>query len=224
MTDSIGIFISHKSEDEPIARRVRDLLASRSGRIRGFISSEIDPGTEWFRAIKKSILESRILLLLLVKPRMDWDWPLLEAGLAVDLNDDGHRSVICLHHPGIRPPSPLTNWQTVPANNDQLVRFLKLLYGSNTYTGCETPLNQALAENSDLIGRLATELGSVFSAEETLPWFPHLRMVLSFEHPEMPGEADPALLEELGQTRKIPSDTRVQKIERSFDAPSLRAG
>ena len=212
MSEELGIFISHKSDDEPIARQIRDLLASGSNQINGFISSEIKAGDDWFKRIKESILESKILLLLLIKPRVDWDWPLLEAGLAVDLNDDGLRRVVCLHHPKTTPPAPLTNWQTVPADEEHLNKFLQSLYGDADYVGLKTPLHEKLANNATLLSRLSEDISSLFSSDDVLPWFPHNRMVLSLESAERPGTVDEKLLAELRETGKIPVSAMVRKV------------
>ena len=154
----LNIFISHKHEDNPAAVTVRDTLSKYGGnQIQVFVSSDIPAGADWFDCIRKQLIASNLLLLFTDK-KLSWDWCLYEAGMFTRLDGDSHRRVICLHSPDLTPPEPLKHLQAVPANTNEIVKFLSTLYRSNTYTQVDEPINSHIKD--DELRRAASDISA----------------------------------------------------------------
>jgi hypothetical protein len=158
-TPVLNIFISHKHEDNPAAVAVRDILAKYGGnQIQVFVSSDIPAGADWFECIRKQLIASNLLLLLFTDKRLSWDWCLYEAGMFTRLDEVSYRRVICLHSPDLTPPEPLKHLQAVPAKTSDVIKFLRNLYGTNTYTQADQPINSYLTDEE--LGRAAGDIAS----------------------------------------------------------------
>jgi hypothetical protein len=78
------IFVSHYSEEKPIAQAVHDLLeVTYSGFADVFISSDIAPGTDWLRDIKESLNGSDEVLSIFTYKSADRPWINIETGYGV---------------------------------------------------------------------------------------------------------------------------------------------
>lgn len=78
------IFISHYSEEKPIAQIVHDLLEEGySGFADVFISSDVAPGNDWLYDIKKSLNASDEILTVFTYKSADRPWINIETGYGV---------------------------------------------------------------------------------------------------------------------------------------------
>lgn len=78
------IFVSHYGDEKPIAQAVHDLLEQAySGFADVYVSSEIAPGTDWLRDVKKSLNESDEVLTIFTYKSADRPWINIETGYGV---------------------------------------------------------------------------------------------------------------------------------------------
>jgi hypothetical protein len=83
-SDLYRIFVSHYSEEKPIAQTVHDLLEEAYSGFAGvFISSDIAPGTDWLQDIKKSLNASDEILTVFTHKSADRPWVNIETGYGV---------------------------------------------------------------------------------------------------------------------------------------------
>jgi hypothetical protein len=140
---SVNIFISHKSEDLPTAKKIRDSLKEldrEDNVLKFFLSEEMPQGEDWYQWIKKRLVESNLLLLLFTDAQQDWGWCLYEAGLFDRLEETTHHRIICLHPTNLDPPRPLKHLQSVPAELSRVRLFLEHLYTETQLTGLPEPI------------------------------------------------------------------------------------
>lgn len=82
-----GVFISHITEEAPIADAVKVYLKRCFGHtLSVFVSSDydsIETGEEWYRAIVESLLRAKVVIALLSKYSIDRRWINFEAGITV---------------------------------------------------------------------------------------------------------------------------------------------
>ena len=203
--DVISVFITHKHEDEKAARSIKEMLKVISGsRADFFISEEIQPGKDWFEAIRESIAKSQLLIFLYTDPTNTWDWPLLEAGMFLRLEGED-RPIILLHNPKSEPPPQLQRFQSVKAEPDNVKEmFLKKLFGSSELTGVESPINEAFASSEAELNRVANEICDLISSPTERKYY---ILYLCFR-------VDPKLLNE----GRIPDETAVTSNSESFEA------
>ena len=148
MTETLNIFLSHKSEDAETARGLKACLTrlAERGKLNVFLSEEIVAGDDWFAWIRRRLGDSNLLLLLFTDKTLSWDWCLYEAGLFENLQadkDTNLRRVVCLS--GVDEiPNPLKHLQAVEANKESVRKFLTDLYLGTELTGFATPLSPLL--------------------------------------------------------------------------------
>ena len=187
--DKVHIFVSHKSEDKKIALEIKKQLCRYAAdRIEVYCSEEIEPGDDWLTWIKTKVCKSNLLLLLFTDPSASWDWCLFEAGLFLELTGDKFKRVVCLHHPNTDPPKPLMNLQTLPAEEELLIEFLKLFYGGTELMGLNTVINEVHANDEDEINRQAKKIIKLFAPANYSRWYPLRRLVLSLPKSPSVGE------------------------------------
>lgn len=202
--DKVHIFVSHKSEDKKIALEIKKQLCRYAAdRIEVYCSEEIEPGDDWLTWIKTKVCKSNLLLLLFTDPSASWDWCLFEAGLFLDLTGDKFKRVVCLHHPNTDPPKPLMNLQTLPAEEELLIEFLKLFYGGTELMGLNTVINEVHANDEDEINRQAKKIIKLFAPANYSRWYPLRRLVLSLPKSN--------LVKELKDTKTIPDGAAVDE-------------
>ena len=160
----IKIFISHKHEDERTAIGLKAAIERYgAGRVQIFLSEDTPTGSNWINWIQKSLSKSNLFILVFTDASRNWDWPLYEAGLFTRLDDIEGRPLICLHSENLTPPPPLRHLQSVPANIDEIKRFLKNLFVRANLQGISKPLNPAMAEQPEELERAATEIVDLVS-------------------------------------------------------------
>jgi hypothetical protein len=118
-------FISHKAKDYALARAIATLLMANMERTRLFLSDEIPKGNDWRKAIQSSLDQCDCLIMIYTDPTEDWGWCLYEAGYFDSKSTDSEsKRIFCLHHPSVQPPDPLANRQTIPATEEEVLRWL----------------------------------------------------------------------------------------------------
>ncbi|MEM6675349.1 MAG: toll/interleukin-1 receptor domain-containing protein [Planctomycetota bacterium] len=165
----LEVFISHKHEDEKMARVLSERLELYgAGRVSSFISQRIAPGNDWFEEIRKKLSTADALILLFTAEHAAWDWPLFEVGLATNIDDSQPCRIVCFHPPELEPPDPIKFAQAVKADENGIEEFLYKFFCTSEVTGCDPPLNQKLAENRDPLRELAAMVAGGF--ELVKPW------------------------------------------------------
>jgi len=153
--DKLRIFISHKFKDKRIAENItNELKIYASGRLEFFFSTP--PGEDYRKKIDEELKVSDWLLLLYTDPTAEWDWCMFEVGFFAAKVENSEHRVICLHSedPDVTPPKPLDRWQSVKANEEEVSKLLKQLYGDPLRHGI-APLNPDLASDPERLKGLA---------------------------------------------------------------------
>lgn len=116
MPEHVRVFVSHKSDDFPLADGLRSLIVKSSSGVRVFLSEKgICAGEEWDRKIRRELAQSDLLILLYTDPSKQWDWPLFEAGLYTPLavGEEAKRKPIVCMHLGKQAPPPLRDVESI---------------------------------------------------------------------------------------------------------------
>lgn len=82
----LGIFISHISEEKPIALKLQAFLEACFPEIPVFVSSDrtsIESGDKWFQSILKGLSTSNVVIVLLSKASLERRWINFEAGFGM---------------------------------------------------------------------------------------------------------------------------------------------
>jgi hypothetical protein len=125
----LNVFLSYKTQDSEIAKRLRTTLES-FGRnwIEVFYAERLSPGEKWSEAIHQQLQDCDCLLVLYTDPAEHWDWCMYEAGYFRGFQRDG-RPLYCLHPECIPRPGPLQDHQSVPATREKVKNFLGSISG-----------------------------------------------------------------------------------------------
>ena len=181
------IFISHKSDEKETAELFKAKLETyAAGKFECFISEQIPHGKDWLEEIRRSLLEARVLLLLLTRPEIPLDWQLYEAGLATSLREPGRCRTVCFHPEGVSPPDPVKHYQAVEATKEGIMQFLQQLFGGQEIVEADPPINQAFANSSNEISAVAKELSKRFRVAKT--WEQRFTNYLVLRHDGTPIE------------------------------------
>ena len=174
----IRVFISHKSEDDTLAYRLRDILERRCPQLRCYVAGN-DYGADWRSRIENELKEAHVLLLLFTSPARDWDWPLYEVGLYHSLDDRRLGKVIYFHASIVR-PGPLQNLQGVKIDSEAqepVVEFLKQFYRTSSIINSDPPLLPKIRLTE--IRTRANEICTAFETALSSPIYPSYRVVLA---------------------------------------------
>ena len=126
----INIFFSYNHKDEDTAKKIVGQLRKYSARLNIHYMADNSTrlvGKEWRKWIKEKITISNWFILLLPDPSVDWDWCLFETGLFERDLTSGDR-LICIHHPLIKLPGPIDDYHAVPAKQNEVEQFLKMVF------------------------------------------------------------------------------------------------
>jgi hypothetical protein len=161
-TKKIQIFISHKHENKNAASYLKKKLELYgSGKLNVFISEAIAPGKDWKVEIKEKLAQSDVFFLIFTDPSATWDWCLYEAGLYTDIKTNSENRIICIHSVSSEPTDPLHHLQAVKGEKEEFKKFLKYFFGETELpkqiTGVESPINNALAKDNELVEKIARE-------------------------------------------------------------------
>jgi hypothetical protein len=167
MSDTLNIFLSHKSEDAPTARGIKEQLIhlSEDDKLNVFLSEEILAGDDWFKWIRESLGDSNMLLLLFTDVTKSWDWCLYEAGLFEDLEADREedpRRVVCLSGTA-QIPKPLKHLQAVECKPQCVEKFLTDLFLGTELTGFDKPLSPWLERVPEVLGKAADSMSQLIA-------------------------------------------------------------
>ena len=129
--NAVNVFFSYKKKDERVAETIVKLLREHArGKLEieymADFTTEIT-GKQWREKIRASICHANWFILLLPDPSDDWDWCLYETGLFEALGTSADR-LICIHHPDINVPDQIEGYHAVPATNDDVKDFLRMVY------------------------------------------------------------------------------------------------
>jgi len=153
----INVFFSYKkkAKDEDAAYEIIKILRQLSADKLNIIhQGEFEKGKNWREAIKEGVKSANWFILLLPDPSDDWDWCLFETGLFVAQATSADR-LICLHHPNIARPSEISEFNSVPATQEDIEKFLKMaLVDDNPISGLPA-VNKSV---SDQIPDYATKI------------------------------------------------------------------
>ncbi|MGE0825761.1 MAG: TIR domain-containing protein [Candidatus Binatia bacterium] len=198
----VSVFISHKHEDEAMARAIKERGQALAGpHLQVFLSEDIPIGATWYEVIRKNLEEANLLLLLFTDPGASWDWCLYEAGLFQGFfraRDDNNHHVVCLHHPQIQPPGPLQHLQTVPAQQEKMEAFLKDFWYTDKYTGRKLHNDRSLRPAK--IRTMAKEICNLITRKPSIHYYSnYLRLCLSNLQEE-----------QLNKTGELPDSTVIE--------------
>lgn len=210
------IFISHKSDEKETAELFKEKLETyAAGKFECFISEQIPHGKDWLDEIRRSLLEARVLLLLLTRPEIPLDWQLYEAGLATSLREPGRCRTVCFHPEGVSPPDPVKHYQAVEATKAGIMQFLKQLFGGQEIVDAEPPINEAFANSDNEVNSVAEELSKRFRVAKT--WEQRFTNYLVLRHDGAPIEEN-----KIPPTLAIAEDSKALQMFNMAQAPPDR--
>lgn len=142
-----AVFISHKSQDAEMARRLKAVLSSHAPKVNVFLSEEIPPGDHWHDRIEEALRATHWFLLLYTSSDHNWGWCLYEAGLfdGSCTPGDPDRRRICMHHPDEPPPAQFATRQSSFVDRAGVKDFLKTFFLKAGQVP-ETPLDKIADE------------------------------------------------------------------------------
>jgi hypothetical protein len=203
--EPLKIFISHKHNHAFIAKKLKDLLESKSnGLIEVYISDDIPAGTDWLKDIKSALAESDILIFLYLDETLDHSWCWVELGLFMDPGQEKQRNVLCFH-PQEKPPEPLKHLQTIRTESDKIFESLKTLYAGDAYVKRPQPINATLGEDTKRLRELANKIVDLIGTEGVNSWRPphYLTVELCTEQQ----------VAELAATKMLPGEAAVEDYD-----------
>ena len=155
-SERIALFISHKVDlHGEAARRIKDLLESRTERLDVFVCEDVEAGERWRDVIEKNISRTKLLLVLWPGPDADVKW--IQAEIEYFTAKCRKGRLVVLKAPGDPLPGFLSEVQVVDTTRDDLSeRFLAPLYRNPKFTWSRTPLNGRVLQ--DDIERDAQEI------------------------------------------------------------------
>ncbi len=172
----INVFFSYKKKDEETARVIVELLRKKSAdKLKITYQYEFGDdvvGKKWRSKIHSEINNANWFILLLPDPGDDWDWCLYETGLFEAQATSADR-LICLHHPDTNIPNPIEGYQAVAANEDEVEKFLRMVFIKDNPVYGWGPINKAI---EDEIPEMAKEVVNAIRSPVTLvrevyePW------------------------------------------------------
>jgi len=209
MSEKVNVFISHKSEDEATALRVRDILKGfdddQNPIIEFHLSEEIPGGAEWYKWITNQLKLSNILILLFTDPTRNWDWCLYEAGLFDLMDGDHHRRTICLHSSETEPPDPLKHVRAFSAGKKDIERFLNQLFVETTITGLDKPIASWITKAPEKLERAVKDISQLINRTAIeCRWYTKFLVI----HVKDPGTI---------QSGRIPPDAKVEATEKTLE-------
>jgi hypothetical protein len=161
-TNSIQVFVTHKSEDVREVRRFINILRpyDAAERLKFVLVEDMPYGENYRQFIHQNAIEANVLFFLMISPAPEWEWCIYEAGLfAGSRSQDSTKNIITFLNPSIHTlPLPLEHLQAVRTNQDDVERFLRQFYGTTDLTGVEPPINRNFAKFLPAINRAAQQI------------------------------------------------------------------
>jgi hypothetical protein len=147
MTDErVSVFVSHKvASQQRAARRIKEILQSRTERLDVYICEETPAGDNWHEWIQNHISHSQLLLVLIPHTGEDMSWIAMEIANFQSVCPDGR--MVILKHPSQPIPSIVQDRQVIDASRERLVEhFLKPLYQDPDFVRLGAPLNRRITD------------------------------------------------------------------------------
>jgi hypothetical protein len=156
----VSVFFSYKQKDENTAGTVvKELRKACWGDYKLQITYAADfekekVGYLWNEAIRDGIKNAHWFILLLPDPSADWDWCLFETGMFRGQMVSGDR-LICLHHPNIKLPPQIEEFQAVKAEQGTVQNFLRQIFlEENPIPGVKAINKEVGDDIPDIAGRI----------------------------------------------------------------------
>ncbi|HXJ54540.1 MAG TPA: hypothetical protein VNH16_24395 [Burkholderiales bacterium] len=129
----VGVFISYSTENESLAKKLKEeLLDLDAGkRLEVFIAAELG-GRAWRQAIRETLHTAQILLLPYPNKTMKLDWVCYELGM-FHSNEVG-RAVCIMNTQLDSPPDQMSEWQAYRADKKDLRKFFVDLFQKGAFT------------------------------------------------------------------------------------------
>jgi TIR domain len=166
-TNSIKVFVTHKSEDITSVNQFVDILRlyDAAGRLQFVVAEDMPIGENWRQYIHCNVVEANVLFFLMISPAPNWEWCIYEAGLfAGSRSQDSTNNIITFFDPSKNAlPTPLEHLQAVQTNQDNVERFLRQFYGTTDLTGVEPPINRNFSGNPLAIHNAAQQICSLLA-------------------------------------------------------------
>ncbi len=146
------VFISHKDEDQSIAKTLKNALEVLSEfQLKIHLSEEMFHGADWRNWIEKRLIKSDKLIFLYTstESERDWRWCVYEIGIfhgnkisKMKISDtenyqkNNKYDVLCIKHPDIpKPPKPIENIQVCDADEPGIKKlFEQLIYTKDQFS------------------------------------------------------------------------------------------
>ena len=143
------VFISHRHEYAKQVAALKSAIQDCSnGKVRVFISEDIDHGKEWRYELEQTLRDASALLLVYGTPEEDWSWCFYEAGYfaAQPRTPDikGDRRICCIVPPNMPIPGPLSHLQAVTGPDD-LIDAIQDIYKAHDVRYDAAELRDAIA-------------------------------------------------------------------------------
>ena len=199
----VKIFVSKKEDDAARAEKLRDVLAVPLGEAGQIVmSQDIPDGTPWRQWIREQLRDTDVLVFLFADPSRAWEWCLFEIGLFIKLEQEEQKPIVCIHPANQQPPDPIGDLQAVPADQGNLVSFLRSLFDG---TLTEAPLNRTLAKDDKKLANIADDLleawNDDFGLEDRVYYARYLSLI--FERQALADEALPDVIEVIGDQASL---------------------
>src|SRR5262245_58218621 len=115
----IALFISHKvGLHGPAARRIKDIVESRTERLDVFVCEDVQAGERWRDVIAKTISRTKILLVLWPGPNADTRW--IQAEIEYFTTRCRNGRLVVLKSPGDPLPAFLREVQVIDTSKEKL--------------------------------------------------------------------------------------------------------
>lgn len=185
------VFISHKEQDQHLARTVKDLILSRVKKrfkLTVFASSDASGmvGTIWHQFIHRELRGATSMILLYTDPRQVWDWCFYEAGYFAGRHRDVTKvdDLFVFHPRRVPRPAPLQQWQAVVSDARVVDDVLAKIYATSRGSCFDgTPEDRRA---------LAEKIVRAMEAYEPVSILPPLALHLTLEgEPNLPGGDPP---------------------------------
>lgn len=191
------IFISHKAEDQSIARTLeRALRVLSESKLKIHLSEEMPHGADWRKWIESNLLNSDKLIFLYTSTEgeRDWRWCVYEIGIFLgnklsktkvceteNNQGDNKYDVLCIKHPDIpNPPKPIENIQVCDADKPGIKKlFEQLLYERCEFS--EEPL--VTNRDQDLFCEYVDKVVSSFNPPVKIDFF-EKRLIITLSEKE----------------------------------------
>lgn len=182
----LRIFISHKTEDEELAKKLRKLLIDYGKPVLArtdngydvFIAEQhLRGGQEWSAEIESKLQSAHWFILLLPDSEDNRDWTIYEAGY-FKRGMASTEKLLCIHHPLSGPPAQLANLQAYESTPEGLHKMLKqLFFEDNAIPGVKS-IGIDIEEQE--VVAAAQELSKSFQAPKmktcAQPWLSHIEL------------------------------------------------